>query len=99
MSQGRLGSVIIEDENKNIIALLSDGDLRRALMNDNFSMDCKVEDIATKNPKILKNKELLASDALQLIEDFKIQLLIVTDENNKLVGVLHIHDLIEAGIK
>jgi arabinose-5-phosphate isomerase len=62
-------------------------------------MDCKVEDIATKNPKILKNKELLASDALQLIEDFKIQLLIVTDENNKLVGVLHIHDLIEAGIK
>ena len=99
MSQGRLGSVIIEDENKNIIALLSDGDLRRALMNDNFSMDCKVEDIATKNPKRLKNKELLASDALQVIEDYKIQLLIVTDENDKLVGVLHIHDLIEAGIK
>ena len=99
MSEGRLGSVIIEDENKKVIALLSDGDLRRALMNNNFSMDCKVEDIATKNPKILKNKELLASDALQVIEDYKIQLLIVTDENNKLAGVLHIHDLIEAGIK
>ncbi len=99
MSEGRLGSVIIEDENKNVIALLSDGDLRRALMNDNFSMDCKVEDIATKNPKRLKNKELLASDALQIVEDYKIQLLIVTDENDKLVGVLHIHDLIEAGIK
>lgn len=99
MSEGRLGSVIIEDENKKVIALLSDGDLRRALMNDNFSMDCKVEDIATKNPKKLKNKELLASDALQIIEDYKIQLLIVTDENDKLVGVLHIHDLIEAGIK
>lgn len=99
MSEGRLGSVIIEDENKKVIALLSDGDLRRALMNDNFSMDCKVEDIATRNPKTLKNKELLASDALQVIEDYKIQLLIVTDENDKLVGVLHIHDLIEAGIK
>ena len=99
MSEGRLGSVIIEDENKKVVALLSDGDLRRALMNDNFSMDCKVEDIATKNPKRLKNKELLASDALQIIEDYKIQLLIVTDENDKLVGVLHIHDLIEAGIK
>ena len=59
MSEGRLGSVIIEDENKKVVALLSDGDLRRALMNDNFSMDCKVEDIATKNPKRLKNKELL----------------------------------------
>ena len=99
MSEGRLGSVIIEDENKKVIALLSDGDLRRALMNDNFSMDCKVEEIATINPKRLKNKELLASDALQIIEDYKIQLLIVTDENDKLVGVLHIHDLIEAGIK
>jgi len=99
MSEGRLGSVIIIDENEKVIALLSDGDLRRALMNNNFSMDCKVEDIATMNPKRLKNKELLASDALQVIEDYKIQLLIVTDENDKLVGVLHIHDLIEAGIK
>lgn len=99
MSEGRLGSVIITDEEDKVIALLSDGDLRRALMNDNFSMDCKVEDIATMNPKRLKNKELLASDALQIIEDYKIQLLIVTDENDKLVGVLHIHDLIEAGIK
>lgn len=99
MSEGRLGSVIILDENEKVIALLSDGDLRRALMNDNFSMDCKVEEIATINPKRLKNKELLASDALQIIEDYRIQLLIVTDENDKLIGVLHIHDLIEAGIK
>jgi arabinose-5-phosphate isomerase len=99
MSEGRLGSVIITDDENKVIALLSDGDLRRALMNDNFSMDCKVEEIATMNPRRLKNKELLASDALQVIEDYKIQLLIVTDEDDKLVGVLHIHDLIEAGIK
>ena len=52
MSEGRLGSVIIENENKKVIALLSDGDLRRALMNDNFSMDCKVEDIATKKKQL-----------------------------------------------
>ena len=99
MSEGRLGSVIITDKDDKVIALLSDGDLRRALMNENFSMDCKVDEIATMNPKRLRNKELLASDALQVIEDYKIQLLIVTDENDKLVGVLHIHDLIEAGIK
>ena len=99
MSEGRLGSVIITDKDDKVIALLSDGDLRRALMNENFSMDCKVDEIATMNPKRLKNKELLASDALQVIEDYKIQLLIVTDENDKLIGVLHIHDLIEAGIK
>ncbi|KLE02889.1 KpsF/GutQ family sugar-phosphate isomerase [Aliarcobacter butzleri] len=99
MSEGRLGNVIIIDENKTVFGVLSDGDLRRALMNENFSINCNVEDIATLNPKTLKNKDLLASDALQIIENYKIQLLIVTDENNKLIGLLHIHDLIEAGIK
>ncbi|MCT7619574.1 KpsF/GutQ family sugar-phosphate isomerase [Aliarcobacter butzleri] len=99
MSEGRLGNVIIIDENKMVFGVLSDGDLRRALMNENFSINCNVEDIATLNPKTLKNKDLLASDALQIIENYKIQLLIVTDENNKLIGLLHIHDLIEAGIK
>ncbi|MCT7610068.1 KpsF/GutQ family sugar-phosphate isomerase [Aliarcobacter butzleri] len=99
MSEGRLGNVIIIDENRMVFGVLSDGDLRRALMNENFSINCNVEDIATLNPKTLKNKDLLASDALQIIENYKIQLLIVTDENNKLIGLLHIHDLIEAGIK
>lgn len=98
MSEGRLGNVIITDNNK-VIGLLSDGDLRRALMNDSFSLDCNVENIATLNPRTLKNKNLLASDALSIIEDYKIQLLVVTQENDELVGVLHIHDLIEAGIK
>ncbi|MCG3660480.1 KpsF/GutQ family sugar-phosphate isomerase [Aliarcobacter butzleri] len=99
MSEGRVGNVIIIDENRTVFGVLSDGDLRRALMNENFSINCNVEDIATLNPKTLKNKDLLASDALQIIENYKIQLLIVTDENNKLLGLLHIHDLIEAGIK
>ncbi|MFV0563342.1 KpsF/GutQ family sugar-phosphate isomerase [Malaciobacter mytili] len=99
MSQGRLGSVIIIDENEKVIALLSDGDLRRALMQDNFTLDCNILEVATLNPKVLNDKNILASDALQIIEDFKIQLLIVVDNNEKLVGVLHIHDLIEAGIK
>ena len=99
MSEGRLGSVLITDENGILSSVLSDGDLRRALMSENFSMDCEVESIATKNPKTINDKNLLASDALKVIEDFKIQLLVVTDEDNKILGVLHIHDLIQAGIK
>lgn len=99
MSEGRLGNVIIEDENKQVIALLSDGDLRRALMNEDFSLECSVEKIATKNPRLINDKNILASDALKIIEDYKIQLLVIVDENKKLNGVLHIHDLIEAGIK
>ena len=99
MSEGRLGNVIIVDENEKVVALLSDGDLRRALMNEDFSLDCNVESVATKNPKMLRNKNMLASDALEIIENYKIQLLLVVDENEKLEGALHIHDLIEAGIK
>ena len=99
MSEGRLGSVIITDEKEKVVAVLSDGDLRRALMNSDFSLDCKVDEVATLNPKVLNDKHTLASDALQIIEDYKIQLLIVVDKEEKLVGVLHIHDLIEAGIK
>jgi len=99
MSEGRLGNVLITDEKGKLTSVLSDGDLRRALMNSDFSIECKVEDIATKNPKTINDKNLLASDALKIIEDYKIQLLVVVDDKDKLIGVIHIHDLIEAGIK
>jgi arabinose-5-phosphate isomerase len=98
MSEGRLGNAIVCDDNI-VVGLLSDGDLRRAMLNKDFSLENKVEDIMTKNPKVIKNKNILASDALKIIEDFKIQLLIITNKNEELVGVLHIHSLIEAGIK
>ncbi|WP_424688700.1 MAG: KpsF/GutQ family sugar-phosphate isomerase [Halarcobacter ebronensis] len=99
MSEGRLGSVLIVDENNRLSSVLSDGDLRRALMSDGFSLDCEIETISTKNPKTVKDKNILASDALRIIEEYKIQVLIVTDEEGKIEGILHIHDLIEAGIK
>ncbi len=99
MSEGRLGNVLIVDENGKLSSILSDGDLRRALMKENFSIDCLVEEISTKNPKTISDKNLLASDALKVIEDYKIQLLVVTNKEEKIVGVLHIHDLIQAGIK
>jgi len=99
MSEGRLGNVIITDDENRVVALLSDGDLRRALMSDDFNLECNVEEVATKNPKMLTNQNMLASDALEIIENYKIQLLLVADEDKKLIGALHIHDLIEAGIK
>jgi arabinose-5-phosphate isomerase len=99
MSEGRLGNVVITDENNKVVGLLSDGDLRRALMGKDFSLNLKAIDVCTKNPKMIQDKYLLASDALALIEDHKIQLLIVTNNKDELVGLLHIHDLIEAGIK
>jgi len=98
MSEGRLGTVIVTD-NSSVVGVLSDGDLRRALMNKDFSINCKIEDIANMNPKTFDNSNILATDALHLIENYKIQLLIFVNKEKKLVGLLHIHDLIEAGIK
>jgi arabinose-5-phosphate isomerase len=99
MSQGKLGTVLIENNKGEFIALLSDGDLRRALMDENFSLEHSVIEYATKNPKSYNNTELLASEALEIIENQRIQLLPITNELNKIIGVLHIHDLINAGIK
>ena len=99
MSEGKLGTVLIADENEKFIALLSDGDLRRALMHETFSLDHLAVTYATKNPKSYKNTELLASEALEMIENDRIQLLPITNKANEIIGVLHIHDLINAGIK
>jgi len=99
MSEGRLGNVLITDQNNHLIAVLSDGDLRRALMRDDFSMDATAYEYATKSPKKLDDETLLASDALAFIEKYKIQLVAITDKVGVLKGVLHIHDLVEAGIK
>jgi len=99
MSEGKLGNVLITDEEGRFTGLLSDGDLRRALMKEDFSMDEPALTYATKAPKSYRNTELLASEALEIIEDARIQLLPITDSDNKIVGVLHIHDLVAAGIK
>lgn len=99
MSEGRLGNVIILDEDKKLLGVLSDGDLRRSLLNDGFTLECSSLDIATKNPRTIEDENLLASEALEIIENYKIQLLLLTDNEKRLKGVIHIHDLIEAGIK
>ena len=97
MTEGKLGHILFLDGNK-IKAVLSDGDLRRAMMKEGFDLNEKAINFATKNPKTIK-KSVLASDALKFMEDNKIQLLPVVDENENVIGVIHIHDLVEAGIK
>ena len=99
ISQGRLGTVLIIDNNDKLTAIVSDGDIRRALLTDDFSLEDNVLKYATKNPMICEDENMLASEALVLIEDKKIQLLVITDKEKNIKGVLHIHTLIEQGIK
>ena len=97
MTEGKLGHVLFL-ENGKVKAILSDGDLRRAMMSEKFDLNEKAVNFATVNPKTVK-ENILASDALKFMEDNKIQLLPVVDESEKVVGVIHIHHLVEAGIK
>jgi arabinose-5-phosphate isomerase len=98
ISEGRLGTALIVDDAKRLVALMSDGDVRRALLSDSFSLEDEVFKYATKSPMSIDDADMLASDALVLIEEKKIQLLVVTDKDKKIDGVLHIHTLIEKGI-
>jgi len=97
MTEGKLGHVLFLD-GKRVKAILSDGDLRRAMMSKDFDLEKKAIEYATKNPKTI-NENVLASDALKFMEDNKIQLLPVVNDKGEIVGVLHIHHLVEAGIK
>ena len=97
MTHGKLGTVLIVDKDGVLDAILSDGDLRRALMREDFDLNDAAIKYATLKPKELNDKEMLAIDALALIECYKIQLLAVV-ENGVPVGVLHIHDLANLGL-
>jgi len=98
MSEARLGNVLIARDNI-LVAILSDGDLRRAMMREDFALDKKAYEFATKNPKVITDENILASDALKYIEENKVQLLVITDKNKAIKGVVHIHTLVEMGIK
>lgn len=99
MGEGKLGTVLIVDEKEQFTALLSDGDLRRALMHEDFSLSHLAINYASKNPTSYSDTNLLASEALEIIENKRIQLLPFVNKTNNIIGVLHIHDLINAGIK
>ncbi len=98
MSEGRLGNVLITEDGK-LKAVLSDGDLRRAMMSSDFSLTKSAFYYANKSPKYVDDENLLASDALNIIEQNKVQLLVITDSDKNIKGIIHIHTLVEMGIK
>lgn len=98
LSEGRLGTVMLTNGEGKLSGLLSDGDIRRALLSESFSLDTYAKEFATKNPMVITDGSMLASDALVLIEKQKIQMLVVTDKDGIIQGALHLHTLVEAGI-
>ena len=96
MTKGKLGNVLIIEQQK-VLAILSDGDLRRALFDKDFDLKRPALDYAKKDP-IAARADILAVQALQVIEQYKVQILVLNDENGLLQGLVHIHHLVQAGI-
>ena len=91
------GATAVLDRNQNLIGIITDGDLRRYIEKGNDLNNGSVKNAMTKNPKTIKYNETVA-DALNLMEKYKITVLLVLDENNKLIGILHLHDILREGI-
>ena len=94
----RLGTTCVVDDKGYLIGIITDGDLRRLLERTLDIKNLCAHDIMTKNPKVMK-PHYLASLALQQMENFKITSLIITDDNNRPIGIVHLHDLINLGLK
>ena len=95
ISQKRLGVTAVV-ENDKLIGIITDGDIRRMLeKHDNF-IGMTAKDIMTKNPKTIESENMVV-DALNIMEDFSITQLIVTDNSNY-KGVIHLHDILKEGI-
>jgi arabinose-5-phosphate isomerase len=94
----RLGSTCVINAKGILTGVITDGDLRRLLERTLDIKDLKAKDIMSKNPKIIK-QDFLASFALQQMENFKITSLIITDDSNLPIGIVHLHDLINLGLR
>ena len=97
MTQKGLGVTTIVDGNDTLLGIFTDGDLRRTLDSNININTCLVKDVMTKNGKNIKANSLAAS-ALALMEKHSINALVVVDEQEKLIGILNMHDLLRARV-
>jgi arabinose-5-phosphate isomerase len=95
----RLGMTTVVDRHGELLGIFTDGDLRRAL---DHGVDINTTEIKSVMTAIDKCKtitsDLLAIDALELMEKYNITILVITDECQKVIGVLHMHDVLKSGI-
>jgi arabinose-5-phosphate isomerase len=87
-------TVVIEKEE--IVGVITDGDIRRMLMNQDDIKNVKAADIISRNPKTI-DKNKLAKEAMQMLKQYNIGQLIVTDEG-QYYGIIDIHTLLDEGI-
>lgn len=97
MTEKKLGMTAVVDHNGYVIGVFTDGDLRRMLEKSLDVHLTPVADVMTR-PCTVIQADILAAEAMQIMETKKINALLVVDENKNLQGALNMHDLLRAGI-
>ena len=95
----KLGTLIARNANRNVTGIITDGQIRRIIEKDQNLHSLKVKDIMTKNPKVVE-KNTLAIKALAIMNENKITCLCVINASNKkkIIGIVHIHNLLENAV-
>ena len=97
MTEKGFGVTAIFDISERLVGIFTDGDLRRMTSQGLNIGDTIVKDVMSANPKTISG-DVLAAEALNIMEDLSITTLLITDDSNCLCGILHMHDLIRAGL-
>ncbi|HFE9628319.1 TPA: SIS domain-containing protein [Acinetobacter baumannii] len=98
ISNKRLGLTTIVDEQDHLLGIFTDGDLRRLIdKQQGFDVNLRVSEVMTKKPSTI-SQEARAVEALQQLNQKKISQFVVVDDQNKVIGVISMHDLIQAGV-
>jgi len=95
ISAKRLGVTAVI-ENDKVVGIITDGDIRRMLNENDTFTHLTAKDIMTKNPKMIQSTTMVAQ-ALNILEDFSITQLVVVD-NGEYKGIIHLHDILKEGI-
>ncbi len=92
ISEMKLGMTCVTNENGDLLGVITDGDVRRAILKSDHTKDLTAEAIMSSNPMTVK-ESTLAAQALHMLESKRVTSLVVLSETNSVVGVLHLHDL------
>lgn len=97
ISKKKLGCALIVNEEGQLVGLLTDGDIRRILLRYPDVSLLRNKTVMTVNPKTISAEDM-ATKALAYMEKYSITSLAVCDDNSKPIGIIHIHDLLKAGV-
>lgn len=97
MTRKGLGATAVIGEAFALVGIFTDGDLRRTLERNADLRGVKITDVMTRKPRTI-GADKLAAEAAQMMQQRKITCILITDDRNCLVGALHMHDLMRAGV-